>query len=111
MVREAPQVLGEPLASLIKGKESKFENIVRYRAVSARLIEARERLGISVKQISARLKLPQYRIRAIECGSLSAIRPGDLRRYIDALGLRLWYRRWAKANRRLADQLGGKEGI
>lgn len=50
--------------------------------------------------------IPQYRLRAIESGQLSAIRPDLARRYFRTLGIEDWVTRWCRANRELAARAG-----
>jgi hypothetical protein len=59
-----------------------------------------------VKEVAAALKVPQYRIKAIEEGSVRSIQPDILRRYIAHLRLNRWTGRWASANSKLASKLG-----
>jgi hypothetical protein len=50
--------------------------------------------------------IPQYRLRAIEGGHLSALRPDLARRYFRVLGIEEWVKRWCQANRELATRAG-----
>lgn len=79
---------------------------VRFHAVAARCAEARQELGLDVKQVAARLKVPQYRLQGIERGCLSEIRGAVLIGYMLFLGLDSWLRRWVRANPGLASELG-----
>ncbi|MGH2403270.1 MAG: helix-turn-helix domain-containing protein [bacterium] len=79
---------------------------VRFGAVAARCAEARKELGLDVKQVAARLRVPQYRVQAIERGRLREIRGAVLIGYVSFLGLDSWLRRWVRANSALASELG-----
>lgn len=50
--------------------------------------------------------IPQYRLRAIESGRLSEIRPTLAQRYFRILGIEDWVMRWCRANRNLAIRAG-----
>jgi hypothetical protein len=54
--------------------------------------------GINIKEASFILKIPQYRLKAIESGGVSGIRPNDLHAYIKYLDLDKWYKRWKYSN-------------
>lgn len=72
--------------------------------VSRKLREAREKRSISVKEVSAELKIPQYRIKAIETGMFVEMLPGVLREYACFLDLSDWVERWMEKNRELVDR-------
>ena len=83
-----------------------FENMLRFRAVSARCRDARIRLGLSIKETALKLKVPQYRIKAIENASVREIVPDALLKYVAFLGLEKWFHRWITANQALASKIG-----
>src|SRR3989338_8578389 len=60
---------------------------------------AREKKGWTIKEISARLKVPQYRLKAAEGESgLSSIKVEILQQYVGYLGLRGRFAKWKKSN-------------
>ncbi|MBW2063344.1 MAG: helix-turn-helix domain-containing protein [Deltaproteobacteria bacterium] len=81
------------------------EEIVRFQAVSYRCKEAREKLEMSIKEVALALKVPQYKLRAIEKGSLKQIEPEVLQKLLAFLGLKRWFRRWKEANPQLAKRI------
>ena len=83
-----------------------MERIVRWSSLRARCEREREKLGLSLKDASVRLKMPQYRLRAIECGDLGTFEPAMAREYFHFLGIERWVARWRKANRELAERAG-----
>lgn len=96
---------------MIQGNERHFENTIRYKSLSEKCRQTRESAGISLKQLAVELKIPQYRIRAIEEGRFGEIRYADLNGYLATIGLEKWYKKWAKANPSLAKDLSeGKAG-
>jgi hypothetical protein len=83
------------------------ERTVRMLPLGTRCAEARERIGASVKDVARELRVPQYRVRAIESGSLRQIQLEVLEKYISFLGLQRWYGKWRAANQALLGELKG----
>ncbi|MFA4836988.1 MAG: helix-turn-helix domain-containing protein [Dehalococcoidia bacterium] len=77
--------------------------IIRWSSLRARCEREREKRNLSLKDASVRLKIPQYRLRAIESGELAAFEPEMAREYFQFLGIDRWIDRWRRANRDLAD--------
>lgn len=73
---------------------------------AARFEEARVARGQSIKGVAEELRVPQYRIRAVEQGRANEIVPDVLAKYSAFLGLDRWCQRWATANQQLGIQLG-----
>jgi hypothetical protein len=82
------------------------EDLVRWRAVQTMCERARGERGASVKDAAGALKIPQYRIKAVERGPCPEYRLAFAARYFRWLGLETWIGRWARANRELARRLG-----
>jgi hypothetical protein len=83
-----------------------MERIVRWLSLRTRCEREREKRGLSLKDASMQLKIPQYRIRAIEYGKLGTFEPEMARKYFRFLGIERWVARWRKANRELAELAG-----
>ena len=90
MARRLQEVMGQPFVNV--------EDDLRFMSVAARVQEARERKGLDLKKAAAALKVPQYRLRDIEQGRLKDLVPSILVRYVDFLGMKVWFGRWKKAN-------------
>lgn len=82
-----------------------LESSIRFGAVAARCHAKREEIGCTIKDVASRLRVPQFRLLAIETGQLAEIQPDVLARYIEFLGLERWTTRWARANESLARRL------
>lgn len=80
------------------------EDSIRWHALGTRCAEARGARGI--REVSVALGVPQYRLRAIERGHLSEVRPDLARRYFHFLGIEAWVARWRRANPELARRAG-----
>ena len=83
-----------------------MERIIRWSSLRARCEREREKRSLSLKDVSERLKIPQYRLRAIESGKLAAFEPEMAREYFRFLGIDRWIDRWRRANRDLAKYAG-----
>lgn len=82
------------------------EKIIRWSSLRARCEREREKRGLSLKDVSARLKIPQYKLKAIEYGELETFEPVMAKNYFHFLGIERWVARWRRANRELAEQAG-----
>lgn len=80
------------------------EDPIRWHALGARCAAARGARGI--RDVSVALRIPQYRLWAIERGHLSEVRPDLARRYFRFLGIEAWVARWRRANPELARRAG-----
>src|SRR5712691_1823877 len=98
------ELLGQEFVSASSGRGFNTSRGVRFMAVSARCTAEREHIGLTVKQAAARIKVPQYRLKAVEGGRMSEIRPEVLARYVSFLGLNSWLGRWAKMNGTLSTE-------
>jgi DNA-binding XRE family transcriptional regulator len=100
------RVLMPALAEIADRMGHDLEAGARLRSLRAKCTEAREKRGLSIKEVAKQLGVPQYRIKAIEAGSLSEIDSLVMTRYVSLLGLERWARKWATANPELAAKLG-----
>ncbi len=75
-----------------------LEQTVRFLSLSKACQGAREQRGLSIKEAAALLKVPQYRLKAIEQGSLRLIEPDTLRAYVGLLELGAYFEEWTAAN-------------
>ncbi len=95
-----------PIAALVSADLAvDLEITIRFAAVAAKCRESRELRGESIKDVAAQLRVPQYRLKAIEEPRAAEIDAEMLRRYIGYLGLGSWFSRWKRANRILAQSL------
>jgi hypothetical protein len=107
VIRATRKMLGPVLGAQLRRYEGAVVESIRFQAVRSQCIIARERRGLTIKQASAALRVPQYRIKAVETGSMRDVQGDVLRRYMALLELDdEWMRVWARANRTLAVKLG-----
>jgi ribosome-binding protein aMBF1 (putative translation factor) len=85
-----------------------LKDVIRFRPVGERCQKAREKKGLTIKEISAQIKIPQYRLRAVEDSHLRYIQPDVLEQYIDFLQIRRWFDLWARRNKDVYKRLKEK---
>ena len=106
LAKAVSAMLGPGFAEIAARFELRAEDGIRFHAVAAKCTIARESRNLSVKQAAATLRVPQYRLKAIERSSTREVRGDILERYAALLELTSWLRRWATANRALSAGLG-----
>lgn len=74
------------------------KDMIRFQMVSEMCRSEREKKGLTFKQISLNLKVPQYRLQYVESSSMTNIDADILENYINYLGLRKWFSSWKKHN-------------
>lgn len=99
-------MLGESFPGITERLPGNPEDLVRFMSVAEVCKQARDERGLSVKDVADDLRLPQYRITAVEESQLPEIDPAAAREYVEFLGLEEWFREWRAANPDLAFQLG-----
>jgi hypothetical protein len=99
-------MLGPTFSKISPDFARRAEDTIRFHAVAAMFAGSRESRGLSVKQVATPLRVPQYRLKAIERPRLSEVRAEILGRYAAFLGLEDWMKAWVTANPRLAARLG-----
>jgi len=102
--RELKRALAESFPGLPAQALDRSGDVIRWQALGAKCKEARRARGL--RDMSLITGIPQYRLRAIESGHLSEIRPALAHRYFRVLGIEDWVTRWCRANRELAARAG-----
>jgi transcriptional regulator with XRE-family HTH domain len=82
------------------------EDSIRMQSITRTFRNAREISNQTLKDVSGKTKIPQYRIRAIEEGNLAEIKPTFFRQLSKYYDLDEWCSRWAIKNTELASGLG-----
>ena len=73
-------------------------DMIRFHAVSERCRQERSKRCLTLKQASAQMSIPQYRLKDIESSRMGNILPDILEQYINYLGLDGWYASWKDNN-------------
>jgi hypothetical protein len=84
------------------------EDWTRWHALAEQCRQARG--GRGIRDVSVALRVPQYRLRAIEGGLLREVHAERARRYFRFLGIDAWVADWCRSNRELATRVGLLEG-
>lgn len=102
---EMRRMLPPELGAVSERYETHFGEGLRFGAVATLCREARERMAMTTAEVARRLRTAQYRIRAVDSNRFREVDADVLRRYVELLGIRPWFRRWARANRSLMEAL------
>ena len=95
LVKLINAAFGFKISGMVGIQRSK--DMMRFRPVEVACKEAREKMGLTVKQVADQMKVQQYRLTAVE-ENRAEIRVDILERYIDLLGLRDWFSGWVASN-------------
>ncbi len=106
MTKGLKKVMGSPFVALVEDCGVGIEDDIRFMSIAARLQERRQARGMTLKEAAAALRVPQYRLRDIESGSVKRLAPNILVAYINFLGLKQWFGRWKKMNSGLVNRIG-----
>jgi hypothetical protein len=106
----AKEQLGPDLACMISTSPINMNHLIRFMGVASMCRARREEKGLGFKDISSGLKIPQYKLKAIEESSTMNIVPEILDKYVEYLGLGEEFGKWMEENREVYEGLGG-EGV
>jgi hypothetical protein len=98
IVKRLREVLGPEVTAIMDKSGINPDHMVRFQYISSLCINARKQKQISLKQISEKLKIPQYRLKDIESINIKTIIPNLLEKYIEFLGLTDAFCDWRKDN-------------
>jgi len=99
------EIIGDTISKKANELGVNFEDTIRFHSLSQRIQGKRESLGQTIKDISTRLKIPQYKLKAIESSQLSQLNFQILEEYVKYLGLENWFKKWLKANPKYKSRL------
>lgn len=99
------QMVGPVAVEVISLTEGRFEDYLRWLSLGARCMKAREARNMSIRHAASVLKVPQYRLRAIEVGTFMELDPAIAERYFRFLAIKSFVKRWARMNQGLATRL------
>jgi hypothetical protein len=78
---------------------------MRFMMVKNACKEAREKMGITIKQAAEQIKVQQFRLKGAEGDPGGHVTREALDKYIDFLGIRPWFIAWLKVNRDVYERL------
>jgi hypothetical protein len=91
-------MLGPDISDMLDSLNINPNHLVRFRYIADLCKSTREQKSLSLKEVSSRVKVPQYRLKAIEGSSISEIILDDLEEYIRFLDLEDTFSNWTKEN-------------
>ncbi len=100
------ELLGGEVSALAESEGISSEDTLRYMSLSAHVIDAREERGLSIRDVSRRLRVAQYRLRAVEEGSFGQIQADAFAKYVDFLSVSTFVFSWVDNNPELAERAG-----
>lgn len=103
---EIKRLLGWKATGLLQGSRIRPEDTIRWSSLKTRCEQARAERGLTLKEAARVLKVPCYRLEAVEVGRLGELKPEIANRYFSLLGIESWIRRWLRANPGLARRAG-----
>ena len=92
------KLLGEDILEYAQKAGIKIEDTIRFHSVASKCREQRKSLQLTLKDVSLKLKVPQYKLRFIEKGSIRNIDPKILFQYLNYLDLNDWFQDWLESN-------------
>ena len=99
-------LMGPEIKQLMLTTGLSTDDFFRLGPLTSRLQAARGKKGLSLKEVALALKTTQSRIAQQEKAIARNIDAALLLRYVDFLGLKIWFGRWKKANPELAARIG-----
>jgi len=90
--------LGPEVKSLMGRYGTSPADMFLFMPVGKEFAAAREARGLTIKKISQQLRVPQYRLRAIENARVRDLRSDAVSKYAEFLNLTNWYQDWCSEN-------------
>jgi hypothetical protein len=92
------KLLGENILEYAQKASINIEDTIRFHSVASKCREQRESRNLTLKDVGLKLKVPQYKLRFIENGSLRNIDPKILYKYLIYLEINDWFQNWLESN-------------
>ena len=107
VVKRVNEALGSEVAAMLSKSGLNPNHLIRFLSIASLCRCRRQEMGLCLKEASQQLKIPQYRLRAIEAGMLPQIALASLHTYIQFLGLADQFARWRRSNTAVYDEIAG----
>ena len=107
LVQRVNEALGPEVAAMLSESGLNPNHLIRFLSIASLCRGRRQEMGLSLKEASQQLKIPQYRLRAIEASMLPQIALASLHAYIQFLGLGDQFARWRRGNTDVYDEIVG----
>ena len=109
LVEKMREMLGPDINKIIDESGLNANHMFRFQYIAYICRKAREERGMSFKEISTELKIPQYRLKAVEKGVPESVESDILQKYIKFLGIQNEFEDWLRDNRDVYDGLGDRD--
>ncbi len=96
--------MGETIVSTVN-KYFNMNQFIRFLFVSKFFEKKRKEFNLSLKDVSSKIKVPQYRVEAIENARLSEIQSEALKKYASLLGLEKGFEQWSAQNADIIEEI------
>lgn len=103
---EIKRLLGWEAAEFLQGSRIRPEDTIRWSSLKTRCEQARAERELTLKDAARALRVPRYRLEAVEAGRLGELKPEIAHRYFSFLGIESWVKRWLRFNSGLARRAG-----
>jgi len=110
LVKELKKRLGPELTDILDQSGINPNHLVRFQYIAGLCRNARQQRKISLKQASEKIKIPQYRLKDIEGGSIKTILPEFREKYVEFLGLTDAFCDWQKDNKDIYKSIQDNRG-
>ncbi len=97
--------LGENIIKMTSELNINMHHLVRFLPVAKYCKKKREALNLSLKEIGSKLKIPQYKLKAIEETTLHEVKHEILIQYIKFLGIEKEFELWAQENQDIIEEI------
>lgn len=97
--------LGEKISSMTSEFNINIHHLIRFMPVAKYCQKKREALNLSFKEIGAKLKVPNYKLKAIEETTLHAVKHEILLQYVKFLGIEKEFELWAQENQDIIEEI------
>jgi hypothetical protein len=107
VVVKMKEMLGSEVAAMVEKSGLNANQMIRFMHIGSVCRIKREEKGLTLKGVSGQLKIPQYKMKAVEGSDIGSILPDVLQRYADFLGLGAELEAWKQENRDIWDVIRG----
>lgn len=98
--------LGPEITSILNTTNLNTNHMIRFMYIGNLCQKTREEKELSLKDVSRKLKIPQYKLKDIESSYTHNIQPDILETYIQYLGLDKEMNQWLHNNKDVYEGLG-----
>ena len=106
LVKLMKEKLSPEISNMIDNSNLNANHMIRFMYIGNLCREVRVEKGLSLREVSQKLKIPQYKITNIERSIIHNIPPDILIIYIHYLGLEEEFNKWLLNNRDVYEGLG-----